>query len=445
MGSPGLVAAIIASLRTRRYTECVKRIVFSTVGSLGDLHPYIAIAKELQARGHQPVIATTDRYRALVEAEAISYAPVRPAEAQFGGLEAVAARLFHPYRGPGYLVREMLMPYVREQYEDIAAACRSADLLVTHPLTMAGPLVCAKSGLPWISSILAPASLMSSIDRPLLNSAGWARALRHLGGAPYRMITRLAELVARRWESPLHELRSELGLPRAPHAALLQGQFSPRLNLALFPRLLAEPQRDWPANTVLTGFARFDGPPAQARLRRELDAFLADGAAPVVFALGSSVVMLAGDFWAKAAAASLLLGRRAILLTGTQLAQALPPSVKAFDYLPYSKVFPQAAAIVHQGGIGTLAQALAAGRPQLIVPVAFDQPDNARRAVELGVARSIPIRKVTARNLARELEPLLGERSYFTCAQKSARNLDGGAGRAADALLGALQTDQPIV
>jgi rhamnosyltransferase subunit B len=437
-----LGAAIIAWLLPGRYTGAQMRIVFSTVGSLGDLHPYIAIAKELQARGHRPVIATTDRYRALIEAEAIRYAPLRPAQAQFGGLEAVAARLFDPYRGPGYLIREMVMPYVREQYEDIAAACTDADALVTHPLTMAGPLVCAKTGLPWISSILAPASLMSSIDRPLLNSDWWARALRHSGEVPYRMLTKAAELLARRWESPLHELRAELGLPRAPHAALLRGQFSPRLNLALFPRLLAEPQSDWPANTVLTGFAGFDGPPLDAGLRRELDAFLAAGDAPIVFALGSSVVMIAGDFWDKAIAASVQLGRRAILLTGTPLGCALPAGVKAFDYLPYSEVFPKAAAIVHPAGIGTLAQALAAGRPQLIVPVAFDQPDNARRAVNLGVARSIPIRKVTVLKLKGELAALLASPSCAANAGKAADGLGGGARRAADAILGNQQVSR---
>lgn len=415
----------------------MQRIVFSTVGSLGDLHPYVAIAKELRSRGHQPVIVTTDRYRALVESEEIEYAPLRPAEAQFGGLEAVAARLFDPYRGPGYLVREMIMPHVHEQYTDIAAACRGADLLVTHPLTMAGPLVCAKDGLAWASSVLAPASLMSSIDRPLLNSAFWAHGLRNLGATPYRAVTKLAELLARRWERPLHELRRELGLPRAAHAALLQGQFSPRLNLALFPRVLAEPQPDWPSNTVLTGFARFDGSRADPRARQELDAFLAAGDAPVVFALGSSVVMIAGDFWDKAIDASVQLGRRAILLTGTPLQRTLPAGVKAFDYLPYSEVFPNAAAIVHQGGVGTLAQALAARRPQLIVPVAFDQPDNARRAVGMGVARSIPMRKLTARNLARELAVLLGAPSHAANAAQTFDGLDSGARCAADALLGA--------
>ena len=180
-------------------------------------------------------------------------------------------------------------------------------------------------------------------------------------------------------------------------------------------------------------------------MRHELEAFLAAGEAPVVFALGSSVVMIAGDFWDKAIAASAQLGRRAILLTGTPLAQTLPANVKAFDYLPYSEVFPRAAAIVHQGGIGTLAQALGAGRPQLIVPVAFDQPDNARRAVGLGVARSIPIRKLTARRLASEIAALLDEPAYAANAGHSVNGLDGGERRAADALLGSWAPGQPML
>ncbi len=416
----------------------MKRIVFSTVGSLGDVHPYIAVSRALLARRHHPVIATTDRYQALVESEGIEYARLRPDESQFGGLEAVAAQLFHPYSGPRYLIREMVMPHIREQYADIEAACAGADLLVTHPLTLAGPLVCAKHALPWASSILAPASLMSALDRPLIASAGWAHAVRKLGPGAYQILRGAAEWVARGWERPLDALRADLGLALARQRALFQGQFSPRLNLALFPRLVAEPQADWPAQTVLAGFPRYDGPPAEAVLADKLSAFLAAGEPPVVFALGSSVVMLAGDFWDKAIAAAQMLGRRAILLTGSPLPRSLPPGIQAFDYLPYSAVFPHATAIVHQAGIGTLAQALAAGKPQLIVPVAYDQPDNARRAVDLGVARSIPIRKVTAAGLALELGHLLEEPGYETQARLAASGLDDGAGRAAEALLASI-------
>jgi len=152
---------------------------------------------------------------------------------------------------------------------------------------------------------------------------------------------------------------------------------------------------------------------------------------------------VAGDFWRAAIAASERLGRRAILLTGTPPGQlgAVPPTVKVFEYLPYSMVFPRALAIVHSGGIGTLAQALAAGRPQLIVPVAFDQPDNARRTAALGIARTIPFRKATAGAMASELAPLLDNATYAARAMQVGEIVakEDGARAAADALEKALR------
>ena len=192
---------------------------------------------------------------------------------------------------------------------------------------------------------------------------------------------------------------------------------------------------DWPANTVMCGFARYDGQ-GIAGEQTALQAFLAEGEAPIVFALGSSAVIIAGEFWRHAAEAAQSLGRRAILLTGRLPEQqpALPAGIRAFQYLPYSAVFPHAAAVVHQAGIGTLAQALSAGRPQLIVPVAFDQPDNARRAVKLGVARVLPFQKVTAARLVTALRPLLADSAYAQRAAAVAATLaqENGAARAVD-------------
>lgn len=149
--------------------------------------------------------------------------------------------------------------------------------------------------------------------------------------------------------------------------------------------------------------------------------------------------MVADDFWRHAIETALHLGRRAILLTGKPAKElgALPSTIAAFPYLPYSRVFPHAAAIVHSSGIGTLAQALASGRPQLIVPVAFDQPDNARRTVALGVARSVPFQKASANAMARELKALLETPAYAergAAVGKSVRGEDG-AGAASDLLL----------
>jgi rhamnosyltransferase subunit B len=416
----------------------VKKIVFATFGSLGDLHPYIAVARALRARGHRPLIATFAEYRDAVEAAGVEFAAMRPGMAGFGDKQAIMARLIDPWRGPEYMVREMFIPHVRESYQDLARACAGADLLVTHPLTFAGPLLAQKEGLRWASTALSPMTMFSAFDPPVFPAAPWMRWARHLGVAPYRLLFRLPRAMLRRWEAPLRAFRAELGLPPTDAVLQIEGQFSPHLHLALFPASLAAPQPDWPANTVVCGFARYDGRPPDRSPLPGFEEFLARGDPPIVFALGSSAVMVAGNFWHAALDAAARLGRRALLITGAQPdgLGVLPSTVRVFDYVPYSAVFPHAAAIVHSGGIGTLAQALGAGRPQLIVPVAFDQPDNARRAAALGVGRSIPFAKATARAMARELAAIMSRPEYEHCARAAgdAVSRQDGAGVAAEAL-----------
>ncbi len=397
-----------------------KRIVFATFGSLGDLHPYIALALELKHRGHRPVIATFDGFREAIEAEGITFAAVRPAMAEFGDPVAAMQRLLDVNKGPEYLVRRLFMPHIRASYEDLDRAAAGADLLVSHPISFAAPLVAEKRGLPWASTVLAPLSLMSAIDPPLFGPAPFLKMIRKLGVGPYRLVFALAERIASSWEKPLHALRAELGIP-TEKLAQFEGQYSPLLNLALFSPVLAASQADWPQRTVVCGFPRYDGKPLDAATQSELDDFLAAGEPPIVFALGSSAVMVAGDFWRHAINAAQRLKRRTILVTGTpaEALGATPPAVKAFRYLPYSAVFRHAAAIVHSGGIGTLAQALAAGRPQLIVPVAFDQFDNAERAARLDVARSVPFRKATADAMTRELAQLFAVPAYAAHARSA--------------------------
>lgn len=422
-----------------------KRIVFATFGSFGDLHPYIAIARELNRRGHRPLIGSFAEFREAVEAAGVGFAPMRPDMTRFGDKAAIMEKLIDPWRGPELMVREMFMPHVRESYEDLARACSGADLLVTHPLTFAGPLLAQKEGIAWASTALSPMTLFSAIDPPLFPAAPWMRWARRLGVAPYRLLFRIPRAMVRRWEQPLRAFRAELELPATDTIAQFEGQFSPQLHLALFSGLLAAPQPDWPASTVTCGFPRYDGTPPDPRTLVELEAFLAAGEPPIVFGLGSSAVMVAGDFWHAAIEAAGRLKRRAILLTGMppDSLGAVPAGVKIFQYLPYSTVFPRAAAIVHPGGIGTLAQALAAGRPQLIVPVAFDQPDNARRTVALGIARSHPFRKATADTMARELTALLGAPDCAARAQTVGRTVtrEDGARTAADALEGICQSN----
>jgi UDP:flavonoid glycosyltransferase YjiC (YdhE family) len=185
--------------------------------------------------------------------------------------------------------------------------------------------------------------------------------------------------------------------------------WSPILNLALFSPLFAPPQPDWPAHTIATGFPEWEH---DLGFDDRLEAFLRAGEPPIVFTLGSSAVYTADRFWEHSARAARALGRRAVFLTGLDVAHALPaellgPHLLAIPYAPHAKLFPRAAAIVHQGGVGTTARALASGRPMLVVPFSHDQPDNAARCVRLGVARTLARGRYDARRAAHALALVL--------------------------------------
>ncbi len=406
------------------------RVLLATFGSLGDLHPYIAVGRALQARGHIARIATSADYRPQVEGEGLEFAPVAPSLAALGTHEELARRVSDPLLGTRVLVQELLMPHLRESHLQLRAAAAEADLLISHPLTFMLQVVAAQLSKPWLSTVLAPASFLSRNDPPALAPINSLQIARRMGPWMYQPLLHLIRRTVRRWEEPLHAYRRELGLPASAQVMVFEGQFSPQGTLALFDAALMRPQPDWPPHTRVCGTPVYDGTVADPQELQRLRAFLAAGEPPLVFALGSSAVWLAGGYWAAAIEAARQLGRRAILISGSTPLSDLPPSVCAFNYLPYSLTFPHACAVVHQAGIGTLSQALRAGRPQLITPVFFDQPDNAARTVRLGVARSLPFQRVTAQRLVRELRPLLARPDYASAARDLAASLKGIDGAA---------------
>jgi rhamnosyltransferase subunit B len=107
----------------------LKRIVFATFGSLGDVHPYVALALELKRRGHRPLIATSDIQRGAVESAGIEFAAMRPGAEQMGDPAQLVRKLFHPTKGPEYLIRDLVMPQVRGAYEDLDRAGAGAEML----------------------------------------------------------------------------------------------------------------------------------------------------------------------------------------------------------------------------------------------------------------------------------------------------------------------------
>ncbi|MBI4623327.1 MAG: glycosyltransferase family 1 protein [Verrucomicrobia bacterium] len=410
------------------------RIVLVTFGSLGDLHPAIALALGLQQRGHRAEIATNEFYRAKITALGLPFHPLRPDLSLSD--EAMVRRIMDGSGGSEYLMRELVFPSVRGMYADLAAVATTADLLVTGELVCAAPLLAEKTGVNWVFQALSPISFFSVSDPPLLPGPSGTRFLQSLGPAANRCIYATAKLVSHSWSAPVRALRRELALPPGG-SPLFEGKYSPRLNLALFSAVLQPPQPDWPANTVQTGFLFHDEGESAPALPIAVEDFLAAGEPPIVFTLGSAAVSLARDFYAQGARAAESLGRRALLLLGKNPPPpSLPRSILAWDYLPYARVFPRAAAIVHQGGVGTTAHALRAGRPMLVVPFAHDQFDNAARVVRLGVARTLARSRCQAARLASELAALSGDPRHARVAGELGAQVraENGVARACDAL-----------
>lgn len=413
------------------------RILFTTFGSFGDVNPYIAIGLILQGRGHRVTIATSATYRSKIEAEGLGFHPVRPDLSLDD--RALIAYAFDTRKGSERVVRAVV-GQVRDTYADTLPAAEQADVIVSHPLTFAAVAAAQKLGRRWVSSVLAPISFISAYDPPVVAPAPWLVRLRVMGPGFMKRIWDVGRREAMTWMGPLMDLRRELGLGPVTNP-LFEGSHSPSLVLALFSKHFAAPQPDWPPHTVTTGFPFFDRHHEQTTLPPELESFLGHQPAPLVFTLGSSAVSVAGDFYRHSLEAVKQIGARAVFLTGPHaqgLPERLPPGVLAIPYAPHSEVFPRAAVIVHQGGVGTTAQAMRSGRPTLIVPFAHDQFDNGARVKRLGAAQVLYRSRYRVRSAASRLGELLQNPAYAEAARRVAGLLgaEDGALTAADAIEG---------
>lgn len=416
------------------------RIILSNIGTFGDINPLIAIALELKRRGHVPVLAVPAVFEGKIRPLGLEFHAVRPDIDPTN--TTLIGMIYDVKKGTERGLREFLFPVLHLTYEDLLDAATSperADLLLLGELNYAGPLVAETTGIPWASYVLAPLSFFSAFDPPVLPMyPRLARADSKVPGLG-RAIKRLARFVSRKWPQPIYDLRAELGLERGSNP-LFDAKHSPYLVLALFSRVLGTEQKDWPPNAKITGFCFYDSDAGNAALPAHLEQFLAAGPAPVVFTLGSAAVLAAGKFYEYSAKAAIRLGVRAVLLIGSDQRnrprQALPDTICVAEYAPFSALFPRAALVVHQGGVGTTAQCLRAGKPMLIMPYSHDQPDNARRMRRLKVARVIQRENYTPVRVARKLKAMLEEPLFAERAAQVAEQLknEDGIRSACDAL-----------
>lgn len=395
------------------------KIVLAAFGSLGDMHPMNALGIELRRRGHDVAFAAMEFYREKIELLGFEFRPMRPHLDPNN--KKLARELMDAKTGSELLLKELILPNLRPMYEDLSVAVADADLFISTEVVFAAKSVAEKTGVKWITTTLAPGTFLSAHDPFVPPTAQWLKHLRFLGspfhGAMFGLVRRMIDS----WFAPYREFRRELGLSEDANP-LFAGK-SDLLNLAMFSKVLGKPQPDWHSQTLQTGFCFYDGQDDLGKMPEKLTEFLDAGDAPIVFTLGSAAVMDARDFFEESAKAAKSLERRAVLLYGifNDAPKITGENIAAFDYAPYSLIFPRAACVVHQGGVGTTSQVLRAGVPHLIMPYSHDQPDNAARCERLGVARVISRDKYSGASAAKELRELLSDLSYKAKAVEAAK------------------------
>ena len=363
-----------------------------TIGSAGDVHPFVAIGEELARRGHDVRLITNPAFAHLVNdagaaAGRLTFVPLGTV-ADFDTIKA-DPDLWHRTRALK-AVFGMVTATLRRTYDTLAAqVVPGKTVVVASSLAFAARCAQEVLELPTATVHLAPALFRSVIVPPKLPGLFLPEWL------PQRIKRAIFEggdryVLDRFLGPPLNAFRAELGL--GPVSGIMDTWWnSPQRVVGLFPDWYGPPQTDWPPQTRLTGFLRFDEP---GELPAELSTFLDAGEPPIAFTPGSA--MHHGQrFFAAAVDACRRLNRRGLLLSrhSAHLPATLPASVLHVPYAPFGRLFSRVAAVCHHGGIGTVAQALAAGVPQVICPFAHDQLDNAARLQRLGVGGVVSSRR----------------------------------------------------
>jgi rhamnosyltransferase subunit B len=403
-----------------------RHVVLTTIGTDGDVFPYLALGSHLRERGYRVTLVTSAAYADLAAQRGLEFEPlVSVAEIS----EWFAhPHCWHPLRGPAIGAR-FGVKFLDRQYELLSRLVGTGDsVLVSHPGVLSARIVHDRLSTPMATMLLQPWTIQSNIEPPQMPRMtlprGWPDWAGHLY---WRMVDALGDRMIGR---EINALRQRLGL--SPIRRVFRWWLSPQCVIGLFPDWYGPPQRDWPAQIRVTGFPLNDGLPGR-ELPASVAKFMEAGDPPVAFTFGTGM-QHASRLFAACLEACRQANVRGLFLTKhpEQLPQSLPSFACHAAFAPFRTLFPRCAAVTHHGGIGTTSQALAAGVPQLIVPFAFDQFDNGVRLKRLGVGDWCGLRRRNAGHIAAALQRLMVPEVRERCRIQSERIEENGLDAAAD-------------
>lgn len=400
------------------------KVLLTTIGSSGDINPFIAVGRALQERGHQATMLINPFFESAARQAGLGYMPLGE-EIDFRVMAQVK-NVAHPRKGGIAVMRELVIPHMREIHDATSQAIDvlRPDIVLAHHISVGTRWVCERRNVRCATAVLAPSLWLNPDDRPVF------------GGIPdtlpiwvLRAGLQVGKLQCRYLLDPsINRVRRELGYPKG-RDHIFGDAHSGEVNLGLWSAVYRPPMDGDPALGRICGFPwhdrfeRFEK--GSEDILKHFDECERAGEAPIIFTLGTAVVHVAGRFYHDAVEAARRLGRRAVLITNRPeyAPTDLPKNVRAFSYAPFSQIMPRGVCTVHHGGIGTTAQGLRSGKPTVIVPHAYDQFDNAARARRLGVSATLYRTRVTAERLASSLREVLDDPSKSVKAAEIGRRL----------------------
>ena len=424
-------------------TAAPRRVVLATHGTLGDLHPLMALALALRARGIDTVIGSHDNFREKVESVGIPFHAYGPGYDTYRkdlkiSQDELVRRMS---RDHAYMLRQLVAPYLKSAVQDLMPLVKDADMVIGSRYAYGAHIAARLCGKPYTALALQPAVMLSAYDPPKLKDAYFNTEPKNAIGRTHNRVIKLigAGLLASGM-GPVRKIYQSYGLTPQDR---IDGIVADQQTLALYSPMMGKVQPDFPPRTQIVGFPFFDSESgAAASLRPELDAFLSAGRPPIVFSLGSVAVFDSDQFYRQAIEACKRLGERCVILAGDGplVGEDFGADVFIIPYAPHSLLFPRALAVVHHGGIGSTAQGLRAGRPQLITPVFADQFDNAYRLERMGLGHSLDFSLWSVDRAEAALRALLASKTLADKAAAIAPVIaqENGADRAADIILASI-------
>lgn len=384
------------------------KILISTVGSHGDVLPFIALANEFIKKGCEVVFYANPFFKSLISNEQIKFVEIgtiKEYKNMFSSSNNIDSMKSFKLVASEFM--KLCPIFYEAMKKDIS---KNNTIIISSSLLFAGRLLEETLNIPCVTIHLSPSIFRSNIN-PARLAPNWieSKTPTFIKNIFWWLLDTF--FYEPNFTKPLNKIREELGLSSV-NKIFKSWIHEGSLVICLFPKWFAKPQSDWKENVIFADFPLYDNN-ENKKLSKEILDFLQSDTPIVVFSAGTATAT-AQDFFNVSIEVSNKLGIKAILLThfSEQIPKNLPKNIVHINYAPFSELLPKLSLFVHHGGIGSTSQTLKAGIPQIIRPVAFDQFDNSIRAVNLGIATEILAKDYNIKNVSNTINEIINDNSY---------------------------------